>query len=64
MEACGVDVLISAPQKGWSSSPCAALVMLVLDVHSFWIGQTLFIGGMLAGVVSIGVKLFAYRGEV
>lgn len=23
-----VDVLISAPQKGWSSSPCAALVML------------------------------------
>jgi aspartate aminotransferase-like enzyme len=24
----GVDVLISAPQKGWSSSPCAALVML------------------------------------
>lgn len=21
MEACGVDVLISAPQKGWSSSP-------------------------------------------
>jgi aspartate aminotransferase-like enzyme len=28
MEASGVDVLISAPQKGWSSSPCAALVML------------------------------------
>lgn len=28
MKACGVDVLISAPQKGWSSSPCAALVML------------------------------------
>jgi aspartate aminotransferase-like enzyme len=28
MEATGVDVLISAPQKGWSSSPCAALVML------------------------------------
>lgn len=23
-----VDVLISAPQKGWSSTPCAALVML------------------------------------
>ena len=42
----------------------AALVMLVLDVHSFWIAQTLFVGGMLAGVVSIGVKLFAYRGEV
>lgn len=28
MKACGVDVLISAPQKGWSSSPCAALIML------------------------------------
>ncbi|MCC6868989.1 MAG: alanine--glyoxylate aminotransferase family protein, partial [Burkholderiales bacterium] len=28
MEACGVDVLISAPQKGWSSSPSAGLVML------------------------------------
>ena len=24
----GVDVLVSAPQKGWSSSPCAGLVML------------------------------------
>ncbi|WP_068636343.1 aminotransferase class V-fold PLP-dependent enzyme [Thauera butanivorans] len=28
MQACGVDILISAPQKGWSSSPCAAMVML------------------------------------
>ena len=28
MTARGVDVLISAPQKGWSSSACAALVML------------------------------------
>ncbi|TVQ36395.1 MAG: alanine--glyoxylate aminotransferase family protein [Spirochaetaceae bacterium] len=28
MQAEGVDVLISAPQKGWSSSPCAGLVML------------------------------------
>jgi aspartate aminotransferase-like enzyme len=26
MKACGVDVLISAPQKGWSSSPCCAMV--------------------------------------
>jgi len=35
MKACGVDVLISAPQKGWSSSPSAGLVMLsarALDV--------------------------------
>ena len=28
MRASGVDVLISAPQKGWSASPCAGLVML------------------------------------
>ena len=28
MAACGVDVLISAPQKGWSGSPCCAFVML------------------------------------
>ena len=28
MKKVGVDVLISAPQKGWSSSPCSALVML------------------------------------
>ncbi len=28
MVASGVDVLISAPQKGWSGPPCCALVML------------------------------------
>jgi aspartate aminotransferase-like enzyme len=28
MRELGVDVLISAPQKGWSASPCAGLVML------------------------------------
>ena len=28
MEKTGVDVLISAPQKGWSGSPCCAMVML------------------------------------
>ena len=28
MKSLGVDVLISAPQKGWSASPCSALVML------------------------------------
>ena len=28
MKATGVDVLISAPQKGWSSSPCCAMVCL------------------------------------
>ena len=28
MQDCNVDVLISAPQKGWSGPPCAGLVML------------------------------------
>ena len=28
MAQTGVDVLISAPQKGWSATPCAGLVML------------------------------------
>ena len=31
MQATGVDILISAPQKGWSGSPCSALVMLSQD---------------------------------
>ena len=28
MQANGVDILVSAPQKGWSGSPCCGLVML------------------------------------
>jgi aspartate aminotransferase-like enzyme len=28
MKACNIDVLISAPQKGWSSSPCCAMVVM------------------------------------
>lgn len=28
MKACNVDVLISAPQKGWSASPAAGIVMM------------------------------------
>ncbi|MCG7600521.1 aminotransferase class V-fold PLP-dependent enzyme [Halomonas sp. McH1-25] len=28
MQDIGVDILISAPQKGWSASPCCAMVML------------------------------------
>jgi len=28
MKALGIDVVISAPQKGWSGPPCAGLVML------------------------------------
>lgn len=28
MEITGIDILITAPQKGWSGSPCSGLVML------------------------------------
>ncbi len=34
MEECGVDILISAPQKGWSGPPCAGLVMLNETAHA------------------------------
>jgi aspartate aminotransferase-like enzyme len=34
MAATGVDVLVSAPQKGWSSTPCAGLVMLGDDARA------------------------------
>ncbi len=33
MQALGVDILISAPQKGWSASPCCGLVMLSARAH-------------------------------
>ena len=28
MKACNVDVIITAPQKGWSSSPCCAMIAM------------------------------------
>jgi aspartate aminotransferase-like enzyme len=28
IQAIGIDILVSAPQKGWSASPCCGLVML------------------------------------
>lgn len=34
MQTCSVDVLISAPQKGWSASPCSGLVMLSEKAHN------------------------------
>lgn len=34
MNDVGVDILISAPQKGWSASPCSALVMLSKLAHT------------------------------
>src|SRR3546814_6515756 len=33
MKAAGVDILISAPQKGWSGPACCALVMLSEDAR-------------------------------
>jgi aspartate aminotransferase-like enzyme len=33
MKKCRVDVLISAPQKGWSSSPCCAMIGLGERAH-------------------------------
>jgi aspartate aminotransferase-like enzyme len=40
MEATGVDVLVSAPQKGWSGSPCCAMVMLSARARSAIDGTT------------------------
>jgi aspartate aminotransferase-like enzyme len=34
MHALGVDVLITAPQKGWTSTPCAGVVMLSERSHA------------------------------
>lgn len=33
MRACGIDVLLTAPQKVWSSVPCAALVMFSAEAR-------------------------------
>ncbi|MBX3684892.1 MAG: alanine--glyoxylate aminotransferase family protein [Rhodocyclaceae bacterium] len=33
MQATGVDILISAPQKGWSGSPCCAFVALSAEAR-------------------------------
>jgi len=40
MKAVGIDVLISAPQKGWSSSPCCAMVCLSERAHKAIEGTT------------------------
>ena len=40
MQASGVDVLVSAPQKGWSGSPCCAFVMLGERAHTALDGST------------------------
>jgi aspartate aminotransferase-like enzyme len=40
MQATGVDVLVSAPQKGWTGSPCCAFVMLSQRARSAIDGTT------------------------
>lgn len=40
MQALGVDVLISAPQKGWSGPPCAGLVMLSDEATAAMLAST------------------------
>ncbi len=34
MQKCGIDILISAPQKNWSGSPCCGLVMLSTEARA------------------------------
>lgn len=34
MQACGIDLLLTAPQKVWSSTPCAALVMFSAEAKA------------------------------
>ena len=40
MEAIGVDVIVTAPQKGWSGTPCCAIVMLSEKACSVMEGTT------------------------
>lgn len=40
MQSLGVDVLCSAPQKGWSGSPCAGLVMMNEQTRQLMNGTT------------------------
>ena len=42
MQACGIDVLVTAPQKGWSSSPCCAMVALSERARQAIDGSTSF----------------------
>jgi hypothetical protein len=41
-----------------------ALGLLFFGVHSFWIAQVIFLGGMLASLVTVVAKLLAYRGSL
>ena len=39
-KACNVDVLVTAPQKGWTSSPCAALIVMNSRARQIMEGTT------------------------
>lgn len=39
-----------------------ALMLLILDFDPFWAANALFVGAMLAGLVSTAVKFLTYRG--
>lgn len=39
----------------------AALIMLALDVDSFWVAHTLFVGGFLGATIGSLAKVAAYR---
>ncbi|WP_297736577.1 hypothetical protein [uncultured Maricaulis sp.] len=41
-----------------------ALMLLVLEFEPFWAANALFVGAMLAGLVSSLVKFLTYRGSV
>ena len=41
-----------------------ALMLLLLEFDPFWAANTLFVGAMLAGLVSTLVKILTYRGSV
>jgi len=40
MQATGVDVLVTAPQKGWSGTPCAGIVMMSEHAHTVMQGTS------------------------
>ncbi|WP_156165120.1 hypothetical protein [Demequina silvatica] len=39
----------------------AATVLLMIDVDRFWVANTLFLAGLLAGVLAAGSRAHAYR---
>jgi hypothetical protein len=44
-----------------SAGAAGALVLAMLDVHTFWIGNLLFLAGTVTAVVEAGAKIRLYR---